>query len=61
MGTVIGVVAVLVVALARTWTAVMSPTLTLLASLLRLVVGRLAGLDPAMRTARIEPNHALRH
>lgn len=60
LGTTIGVLVVISVALSRHWTAVMSPTLTLSAPLIGLAVGSLAGLYPAARAARIEPTDALR-
>lgn len=60
VGTALGVMVVIAVALARGWTAVMSPTLTVAAPLIGLAVGSVAGLYPAVRAARIEPTEALR-
>lgn len=60
IGTSAGILIVLAVALARDWTAVMSPTLSLASPFIGLLVGGLAGLYPAVRAARIEPTEALR-
>ncbi len=60
LGTTIGVIVIVTVALIRNWTAVMSPALIVCAPLIGLTVGSLAGLYPATRAARIEPTEALR-
>jgi putative ABC transport system permease protein len=60
LGTSLGVAAVLGVAVAREWTAVLQPWTVLAAPLLGSAVGLLAGLYPALRAARVEPAEALR-
>jgi putative ABC transport system permease protein len=60
VGTAIGIATVLIVALARSWTAILDPTPTLLAPLIGTLTGLLAGLAPAVRAARVEPLAALR-
>jgi putative ABC transport system permease protein len=60
VGTTVGVLVIVAVALSKHWAAVMSPMLTLSAPFIGLAVGSLAGLYPAGRAARIEPTEALR-
>ena len=60
IGTALGVLVVVSVAIAKSWTAVLDPTTVLIAPLMGAGVGLLAGLSPAMRAARIEPLDALR-
>jgi putative ABC transport system permease protein len=60
VGTSVGVVIVVAVALARQWTAVLHPAAVAPAPLIGSVIGILAGLYPALRASRIEPVEALR-
>ncbi|MFF2617583.1 ABC transporter permease [Kitasatospora sp. NPDC058046] len=61
IGTAIGVAVVVLVALARDWTALLQPWTVLPAPLAGSLVGLLAGLYPALRAAAVEPAEALRH
>ncbi|WP_338697475.1 ABC transporter permease [Streptomyces sp. Q6] len=60
VGTSLGTLTVLGVALARGWTPVVHPATVASAPLIGLVTGVLAGLYPAWRAARVEPAEALR-
>jgi putative ABC transport system permease protein len=59
-GTTIGVGIVLLMAIAKDWTAVLEPTAVLPGPLIGAAIGMLAGAYPAVRAARIEPVEALR-
>ncbi|HMR50443.1 MAG TPA: ABC transporter permease [Arachnia sp.] len=58
MGAPLGIAVVILVCLARQWTAIVPPWL-LATPLLGLLIGLLAGVYPALRAARIEPVAAL--
>jgi len=60
VGTAIGIVAVLVVAVAQQWTPLLEPWLVYPAPLVGALTGLLAGVYPAWRASRIEPVEALR-
>lgn len=60
IGTALAIITVVAVALAKQWTAVLEPASIFPAPLIGAVVGLLAGMYPAMRAARIEPQEALR-
>ncbi|MET9962964.1 ABC transporter permease [Streptomyces sp. NPDC006326] len=60
VGTSLGTLTVVAVAVIRDWTAVIHPATVAAAPLLGLVTGVLAGLYPAWRAARIQPAEALR-
>lgn len=59
-GTSLGALTVVVVALARHWTALLDPATVAPAPLIGTLVGLAAGLYPALRASRIEPLDALR-
>lgn len=61
IGTSVGVLVVIVVALVRQWSAILEPWAVLPAPLIGAAVGLLAGLYPALRAAWVEPLEALRH
>lgn len=60
VGTTVGVVCVVVVALVREWTPVIAPWTVLPSPLVGALAGLLAGAYPAWRATRIEPAEALR-
>jgi putative ABC transport system permease protein len=60
VGTSLGVIVVVIVAVARNWTAVLAPLAVWPAPLLGALTGLVAGLYPAYRASRIEPADALR-
>jgi putative ABC transport system permease protein len=60
IGTSLGVLACLAVAIERGWTAVVEPWTVLGAPPLGVAVGLAAGLYPSLKASRIEPTEALR-
>lgn len=60
VGASLGILTVVAVSAARTWTPVLNPTIPLAAPLLGAAVGLLAGLYPAVRASRLEPVESLR-
>ncbi|MDX3224167.1 ABC transporter permease [Streptomyces sp. ME19-01-6] len=61
IGTTLGTLTVLGVAVTRQWTPVIPPLTVVLAPVIGLATGLLAGLYPAWRAARVQPAEALRH
>ena len=60
VGASLGVLTVVAVSAARTWTPVLNPLIPVGAPLLGAVVGLLAGLYPALRASLLEPVESLR-
>ncbi|MCP3819341.1 ABC transporter permease [Streptomyces sp. A3M-1-3] len=60
VGTSLGTLTVLAVAIVRDWTPVVHPATVAVAPVVGLLTGVLAGLYPAWRAARIQPAEALR-
>ncbi|MFI2352017.1 ABC transporter permease [Streptomyces sp. NPDC019443] len=61
IGTSLGTVVVVAVAVARDWTPVVHPGTVATAPAIGLATGVLAGLYPAWRASRVQPAEALRH
>lgn len=60
VGSSAGLLAIVLIALARDWSPVVNPGHLVWAPLLGLVTGSVAGLYPAVRAIQIEPSQALR-
>lgn len=60
IGTSFGVVTVVVVAAARSWTPVIHPETVLAAPVIGLITGIVAGVYPSWRASRVQPVEALR-
>ncbi|MFC8869539.1 ABC transporter permease [Streptomyces sp. NPDC057148] len=60
VGTSVGVITVVAVAVVRDWTPVVHPVVLAAAPAVGLATGVLAGLYPAWRAARVQPAEALR-
>ncbi|WP_277441286.1 ABC transporter permease [Streptomyces sp. SPB162] len=60
VGTGLGALTVVVVAVVRDWTPVVHPATLAAAPVIGLLTGLLAGLYPALRASRIQPAEALR-
>jgi putative ABC transport system permease protein len=60
IGTCIGIMIVMGVSMAKTWTATMPAGLVSVAPLIGMGIGIVAGLHPALRAASVQPVEALR-
>ncbi len=60
MGSSCGILIVILVGLAKNWTVVIDPYVTLIAPFAGALIGMLAGLYPSIKASSIEPAEALR-
>ena len=60
LGAIVGITSVTAVALMRTWTPTIQPAVLLIAPLIGIITGTLAGLPPAIKAARTPPAETLR-
>jgi putative ABC transport system permease protein len=61
VGMSLGVMTVLGVCAAQSWTPVLDPLLLVLGPLLGILTGVIAGIYPAVKASRISPISALQH